>query len=179
MSPIEASAFAKTLLKQSILTVAEHADIKEVTIVCIRGNHGRTTKKMQTNNDYRMNHEAMIYALLKDELKGYGFNWVIPESGISEIEVFNKRIRSAHGHEFRYAGGIGGLSVPATKYFHRLDQTVKAHFNIIHHYHTYMMVGSNTSVNGSLVGTNSYSFGLGMPHEEPKQTFQLLFIKTF
>jgi hypothetical protein len=174
LSPIEASAFAKRLLKQAILTVADHAKVRDVTIMCIRGNHGRLTKKMQTNNDYRMNHEAMIYALLKQEMVNCDFQWVIPESGIGEVDVFAHRIRAIHGHEFKYAGGIGGLSIPAIKFVQRLDQTVKCSFTLIHHYHTCMMIGNNINVNGSMVGTNSYSVGLGMKHEPPTQTFQLL-----
>jgi predicted DNA-binding protein YlxM (UPF0122 family) len=175
MSPIEASLFAKELIKQSLIAIAEYAMVNKITIMCIRGNHGRLTKKMQSSNDYKMNLEAIIYHSLRHELNDEIFDWQIPDSGIGYTSIGDKTIRSLHGHEVKYGGGIGGITIPLIKYILRLNQTFKADYTNMHHYHYLNYIADcNTSINGSLVGYNSYAMQLGAKFEVPKQSFQLL-----
>lgn len=175
MSPIEASTFAKEQIKSCLTTIAHYAGVKKINVMCIRGNHGRLTKKMQSSNDYKMNLEAIIYHMLKAELNDSMFNFSIPESGIGYSDIGGKVIRSMHGHEVKYGGGIGGITIPLIKYILRLNQTFKADYTNMHHYHTQNYISDcNTSINGSLVGYNSYAMQIGAKFEVPKQVFQLL-----
>jgi hypothetical protein len=175
MAPLEEAEFAKRLVKTALLTVRQYADgIDEITVMCVRGNHGRQTPKMQSGNDYKRNLEGPLYHHLKNELSGDIFKFDIPDSGISRIRIFDKFIRAVHGHEFKYKDGVGGMSIPANKYFSKLDATEKADFSLAHHYHSRQTIEGRISVNGSLVGTNSYSVSLGMKHQPPQQNFQLL-----
>ena len=174
MTPIEATVFAKELLKKALVTLALNADVKKITVVCIRGNHGRLTKRMQSSNDYKLNLEAMVYAFLRAELSDAMFEWYIPESELGYIEVYDKVIRAFHGHQVSYQGGIGDITIPVNKAIMRWDKTRKADWNLIHHYHSYWMPTRNTSLNGSLCGWNSYAASIGAAYEPPTQTFHLL-----
>jgi hypothetical protein len=174
MSPIEATMFAKELLKQSLLTIAEHSGVEKIHLLCIRGNHGRLTKRMSSSTDYKMNLEAMLYHTLKQELNDEIFEWNIPESELGYVEVFGKKIRAFHGHQIFYMGGVGDLTVPLNKFIQKQDMTVKADYNLCHHYHRFWTPTSTTSLNGSLCGYNSYALSLGMKYEPPIQSFQLL-----
>lgn len=174
MSPIEATIFVKGLLKQTLLTIANNANVDRIILVCIRGNHGRLTRRMQSSNDYKMNHEAMLYHMLKQELTDQVFEWYIPESELGYLNVLGKNIRCFHGHQVNYMGGVGDLTVPINKLIMKWDMTNKADFNLIHHFHRLWMPTSNTSLNGSLCGWNSYAQSIGAKYEPPLQSFQLL-----
>lgn len=174
MTPIEASIFAKELLKQALVTLATNAGVKRIIVLCIRGNHGRLTKRMQSSNDYRLNLEAMIYSFLRAELNDSMFEWHVPESELGYVEVYGKVIRGFHGHQVSYQGGVGDITIPINKAIMRWDKTHKADWNLIHHYHSYWMPTRNTSLNGSLCGWNSYAASIGAAYEPPTQTFHLL-----
>lgn len=174
MHPIEAAIFAKTLLKKELSTLAEYGNFKRVVVICIRGNHGRLTKRMQSSNDYKMNLEAIIYYMLKQELNDSTFEFHIPESELGYIDVYNKHIRAFHGHQCKYQGGVGDLSIPLNKLIMKWDKTEKADWNLMHHFHRLMMPTNNTSLNGSLCGFNSYALSCGFQYEPPLQSFHLL-----
>lgn len=174
MSPIEAAIFSKQLIAEALITIAKYSDVKKIVIMCIRGNHGRLTKRMQSSNDYKMNLEAVVYYMLKQELTDPIFEWHIPESEHGYVEVYGKRIRAFHGHQVNYQGGVGDITVPVNKAIMKWDKTKKADWNLMHHYHTYWMPTRNCSLNGSLVGWNSYALSIGAPYEPPLQTFHLL-----
>jgi hypothetical protein len=173
MSPIQASMFAKEILKKSLLTLANNANVKKILVVCVRGNHGRQTKKMSSSIDYRMNLEAIIYHSLKQELSE-PFEFYIPESELAYFDVLGKKIRAFHGHQVSYQGGIGDLTVPMNKLIQKWDRTVKADWNLCHHYHRVWLPTSTCSLNGSLCGWNSYAQSIGAAFEPPMQVFHLL-----
>lgn len=174
MAPIEAAMFAKELLVKTLSTIAKYGDIKRIVVMCIRGNHGRLTKRMQSSNDYKMNLEAVIYYMLKQELKDSIFEFHIPESEVGYVEVLGKTIRAFHGHQVSYQGGIGDITVPMNKLMMKWDKTKKADWNLMHHYHSFWTPTRNSSLNGSLCGWNSYALSKGFQYEPPLQTFQLL-----
>ena len=174
MAPIEALGFAKELLKTAILTVLKNSGVKKLIILCIRGNHPRLTKRMQSSNDYKMNLEAIMYNMLKQELNQPEIEWVVPDSEIGMVTVYGYNVRAFHGHQIGYQGGIGGLTIPMNKYIMRHNQIEYADLNMVSHWHQYSSPTKGVNVNGSLVGYNSYALSLGFAYEKPLQTFQLL-----
>jgi len=174
MHPIEAAVFAKTLLVKSLRTLAEYGNFKRIIVQCIRGNHGRLTKRMQSGNDYKMNLEAVIYYMLRQELNDSTFEFHIPESELSYVEIYGKKIRGFHGHQCQFQGGVGDLTIPLNKLIMKWDKTEKADWNLMHHFHRLWMPTANTSLNGSLCGWNSYALSKGFQFEPPLQAFQLL-----
>lgn len=173
MSPIQAALFAKELLKKALLTLANNAKVDRIIVVCVRGNHGRQTKRMSPSTDYRMNLEAIIYHGLKQELQ-QPFEWHIPDSELAYFDVLGRKIRAFHGHQVSYQGGVGDLTVPLNKLIQKWDKTVRADWNLMHHYHRVWMPTSNCSLNGSLCGWNSYAQSIGAAFERPMQVFHLL-----
>lgn len=175
MSPVEELTFAKELLKYSIDRLLNESFVLKMSICCIRGNHGRTTRRMQSSNDYRLSFEALLYQTLKLEYKNDSrVVFYIPESEIGVVELFDKKIRCFHGHQVQYMGGVGDLTIPLNKLIMKWDKTERCDWNLMSHFHSFWMPTRNTSLNGCLCGWNSYALSRGFPFEAPTQTFQLL-----
>jgi hypothetical protein len=173
-SPMEEMLFSRELLYKFIKTIAERGKFKKIMLPCVRGNHSRTTKKMNSSVDYRTNFEAMLYNILKQDFSDKMFEWIVPDSDICEFQVYNKRIRSMHGWQVKSGGGIGGLTIPLNKYILRMDQISKCDYNLMHHYHSLSYPTSNCTLNGSLVGYDPYAMQIGASFQKPMQAFQLL-----
>ena len=166
--------FAKELLHKFIKTVAENGNFKKIMIPCVRGNHSRTTKKMNSTIDYLTNFESLLYNLLKQDFNDSLFDWYAPDSDICEFQVYDKKIRSLHGWQVKSGGGIGGLTIPLNKYILRMDQISKCDYNLMHHYHSLSYPTANCTLNGSLCGYDTFAMQIGASFQKPMQSFQLL-----
>jgi hypothetical protein len=173
-SQMEELLFSRELLHKFIKTIAENGKFKKIILPCVRGNHSRTTKKMNSTIDYRTNFEALLYNLLKQDFNDSMFEWYAPDSDICEFQVFNKRIRSLHGWQVKSGGGIGGLTIPLNKYILRMDQISKCDYNLMHHYHSLSYPTANCTLNGSLCGYDTFAMQIGASFQKPMQSFQLL-----
>lgn len=174
MHPVEATIYAKTLLAKALTTIARNGSFKKITVMCIRGNHARLTKRMQSSNDYLLSWESILYYMLKQELNDSVFEWHIPESEFGYIEIYGKKIRCFHGHQIQFQGGVGDLTIPLNKFIMKQDKTESASWNLLHHWHRLWQPTANSSLNGSLCGFNSYALSKGFQYEPPLQAFQLL-----
>lgn len=174
MSPMEETLFAREVLNKYIKTVCEYGDFKNIVIACTRGNHSRITHRMIASVDYRMNYETILYSILKDDFRAENIEWAIPDSEIAEVDVYGNTLRVVHGHQIKFQGGVGGLTVPLNKYIMRMDQINKAFYNFVHHYHNLSYPTVRTTVNGSIVGYDPYAMSIGCTYEPPMQSFQLL-----
>lgn len=174
MSPMEETLFSREILHKYIKTVCEYGNFKKIAIACTRGNHSRITHRMVASVDYRMNYETILYSILKDDFSKEAIEWTIPDSEIAEVDVYGKMLRVVHGHQIKFQGGVGGLTVPLNKYVMRMDQINKAFYNFVHHYHNLSYPTVRTTVNGSIVGYDPYAMSIGCSYEPPMQSFQLL-----
>lgn len=174
MSPMEETLFSREILHKYIKTVCEYGNFKKIAIACTRGNHSRITHRMVASVDYRMNYETILYSILKDDFSKEAIEWTIPDSEVAEVEVYGKMLRVVHGHQIKFQGGVGGLTVPLNKYVMRMDQINKAFYNFVHHYHNLSYPTVRTTVNGSIVGYDPYAMSIGCSYEPPMQSFQLL-----
>ncbi len=174
MSPMEETLFSRDVLHKYIRTVCEYGNFKKIAIACTRGNHSRITHRMVASVDYRMNYETILYSILKDDFVKEKIEWTIPDSEIAEVEVYDKMLRVVHGHQIKFQGGVGELTVPLNKYVMRMDQIKKAFYNFVHHYHNLSYPTVRTTVNGSIVGYDPYAMSIGCTYEPPMQSFQLL-----
>lgn len=174
MSPLEEVRFAKQLIGNALKTLAESGDFKKIVLLCQRGNHPRLTKKMQSNVDYKMNLEAMLYWILADDFSDKLFEWHIPQADIGYYQVGDKMIRYFHGHQIGFQGGVGGLTIPMNKKVMYWDKTQKAFYDLVSHWHSFQIISQRASVNGSLCGYDEFAQSCGFPYEPPVQTLQLL-----
>lgn len=176
MAPVEGGQFAERLLIAALEQIESEKSLKRIRIVCHRGNHARTTKKMQFKNDFETSFETWIYAHLRDVFRNSKkLEFVIPEADVHlQAAIPDYRIRSFHGHQVRYQDGIGGLTIPLNKWEARQDKTDKADFNLLGHWHTYSLPNSTTILNGSLKGYDEFASSFGFAYQPPLQAFALL-----
>lgn len=173
MTPVEASAFALELLTDAITHIQENATTDRITVVCRTGNHSRNTKRMESTIDHRTNYESMIYAFLAQKFKGeIQFN--LPESDIGYTTILDKVVRDFHGWQVSYGGGIGGLTIPLTKFIQRQNQNRKADFNLLGHFHQCSMPTKDSMMTGSLCGFDNYAQTIGAGKEPALQAYRLL-----
>jgi hypothetical protein len=173
MTPIEEVAFAQELLANNILSLLENSKTDQITVVCRTGNHSRMTKRMESSIDHRTNYETMLYAFLAQKFKGeIQFN--LPQSDIGYTEVLGKTIRDFHGWQVSYGGGIGGLTIPLTKFIQRQNSNRKADYNILGHFHQCSLPTKDSMLNGSLCGFDTYAQSIGATIEPPTQAYRLI-----
>lgn len=173
MGPVEESYFAQSILETEVNTLISNAGLKKLRIICHRGNHGRNTKKIQFKNDYETSYETWIYWNLRDRLSGPGIEWIIPEADIYHTTLMPGYVlRTMHGHQIKFGGGIGGVSVPLHRWIAKQDQTVSASMTVLGHFHTFAP-SSRFVINGSLKGWDEFAQSKGFPFEHPCQVLQL------
>jgi hypothetical protein len=174
MGPTEESYFALKLLERSVGNLIETLKLPKVRVVCIRGNHARGTgRKMQYKNDFETSYETFIYRVLADRLASDTVEFIIPRTDVVYTEVMpGLLLRSIHGHQVRYAGGVGGISIPLNKWIQRQDKTIRAAFTMMGHYHTDYQC-NEFAISGALKGYDEYAASHGFPFEPPSQSFSL------
>lgn len=177
LAPMEGIAFAKKLLVSGLKYIHDELpELKKIVVIGICGNHARTTRRMQFNNGFAMNHEYFLYKDIEQIITLMGlskFEFVIPESEFAYLDIYGKKILFCHGHQFRTAGGVGGLYPPMLRWFGKMNQTIKIDKAFLGHYHQSIWT-KECCVNGSLKGYDAYALGNGLAFEEPKQTYVIL-----
>lgn len=177
MSPMAGISFVKGLIISGIKYLYESLPkLESITVVGICGNHSRTTKKMQFSNGFEMNHEYFMYKDIEHIVTLMGMpkiKFVIPESEFAYLDVYGKKVLFAHGHQFRTAGGIGGIYPSMLRWYSKMNQTIKIDKAFIGHYHTSVYT-KEVCVNGSLKGFDAFAMGHGLAFEAPQQTYVIL-----
>lgn len=172
LTPVEATMYAKELLSNSLNTIFSNAKSKDFKVVCKTGNHSRMTKKMNSSIDHRHNYEYMLYQMLSKQFPGVDFN--VPESDIGYTDILGYTVRDFHGWQLSYGGGIGGLTIPLTKFIQRQNSVRKADFNVFGHFHQFSKPTKDSMLNSSLCGYDTYAQTIGASYEPAQQGYQLL-----
>lgn len=151
----------------------EHGEFKRIIVPCSHGNHGRTTHKMQ-GNSAATSYEWLMYQSLQRHFRNEPrIVWQIADGNVTYLNVMGQVLRFHHGDACRYQGGIGGLTIPLTKWIHRADQAIRADHTFQGHFHQ-LTLGPNWSVNGSLIGPTAYGLKLGFAPERPQQLMRFI-----
>lgn len=175
MGPVEEARYAETLLKSSIELLANERSLRRLRIVAMRGNHFRTTRRMQFKNDYETSYESWIYWHLRDLLASKKVQWDIPHGDVHLTEILpGWALRTFHGHQIRYQDGVGGLTIPLNKWVARQDSTQPAALNLFGHWHHYGQPSGRAILNGSLKGFDEMGASLGFAFQPPLQAAALL-----
>lgn len=174
MSPTEASLLAKKILQSGIKLIRESFPNRKLIIRCNYGNHGRTTKKMRHATSAANSYEWLLYKNMEDKYESEPMIDFRVSDGLIAYDYFDYKgsqfvLRTWHGDNAKYQGGIGGLTIPLNKLIMRLDQSIKADYNVIGHFHTLFDINNRCFCNGSVIGYNTYAADLGLPFEPPKQ----------
>lgn len=173
LGPMDAVLFVQKLLISGVEYMLKNTTCN-LTIPCVVGNHSRITEKtrMTMENEhsleYLMYHNIAQYFEKEERVK-----FVISDGDVLYIDVYNKKLRFIHGHQIKFGGGVGGVTIPLLKYIQRQDQIIKADYTCLGHYHNFKD-GGNFIMNGCLIGYNAYAQRFGASFETPRQAFFLI-----
>jgi len=176
MTPLEGLSFAKSIIISGFKYLQENLNVETIDVVCVVGNHARTTDKLPYNNLTETSYEYFLYKDLQSmcELIGLSkFNFIIPKSSLAIINIFGKNYGFVHGNGFRFLGGIGGLYVPLLKYYSRLNSTFNIDRLFFGHYHTTIDIRQAVG-NGSFKGYDPFAMSKALDYEVPQQSMVLL-----
>ena len=147
---------------------------RNLTIVCMRGNHSRITRKPRISGaqghslEYLMYHNLATY--FQDEPR---VKWIIPEAYLCYVKVYDQTLAFHHGEAVVYYGGIGGLTIPMNKAIAQWENSKHADIYVCGHFHQ-RIDGGNFIVNGSVVGYNAYAISKKCKFEKPQQVLFLI-----
>jgi hypothetical protein len=175
LAPGPAVAYAKELLSRGIrYWLNQHPGLR-FDFYCLGGNHGRITVKTRVATNAEQNLETLAYGFLAQDFKDEPrVTFHIAAGDMLYTDLFpNYRVRFIHGDQVSYGGGIGGLTIPLTKWILRSNGSINAQLTCLGHYHA-TQADRLFMCNGSLIGPTSYSQRYGLSPEPPQQAFALI-----
>jgi hypothetical protein len=171
--PIEETLFAQELLISGIEFILKNSKYKLV-IPCHSGNHGRTTKQSEFGNENGFSHEFMMYKSMQQYFRNEPrVTFIISEGAHTYLDVLGYKVRFLHGHDVKFGGGVGGITIPLNKALAQWEKARPAYLTCLGHFHQ-LFDGGNFLVNGSLIGYNAYALSIKASAERPQQGFILL-----
>lgn len=174
LTPIDASYQLYEILISGLNYLLDDETLN-IRIICNVGNHSRTTHKCYTDKEAQMSYEWGLYKFLaKNYEHTERISFQIDESYFSYVKIYDKVIRTHHGHNVKFGGGIGGITVPLIKFIHRANLQIKADLDLMCHYHTRVRPVPYAMINGCVNGFDSYALSIGASPEPPSMNFQLL-----
>jgi len=152
-----------------------------VHVVCVPGNHGRTTKKPTAKRYGALSYDTMIGRLVAKELEeDERFSFDIADGPDIMTIIYGRNILTTHGDKIGTGGGkefagpvlpiIRGASQVRLQY-----SSVGTAPNLIlmGHYHT-SAAPPGILANGSVTGMSEFGFGIRGAYDTPKQWLAVL-----
>ena len=172
LSPMNATRWIQARLRSLVDSIAAHA--AEVIVCTNAGNHGRSTEKNRIATELDHSWEQMMYHTLASEERAKNVDWRVAEGHLGYVDLDGFLVRTTHGHSIRYAGGVYGLALPASKAIARWDSGRKADLTIFGHYHSFgWLRGARYVANGSVIGHSPYAERVASP-ERPCQGMAII-----
>lgn len=173
IEPARAIIEAQKLIASGIQYILDNTQLNLV-IPCHSGNHARTTKETRFATEAGHSLEYIMYHMLADHFRNNKrVKFIIPRSYHSYVEVYGTVVRFHHGHNLKYGGGVGGLTIPVNKAIAQWNKTEWADIDCFGHWHT-RFDGGNFIANGSSIGFNAFAVGIKASFEKPSQTLFLI-----
>jgi hypothetical protein len=175
LRPADAILFAEELIASGIEYILEHTDVNLVIPCCV-GNHTRITRRVHISTEQGNSLETIMYAHLSRFFRNdKRVKFVIARGYHQYLTLFdNYTIRFHHGHAIRFAGGVGGIYIPARKAIAQWQKVKHADLDVFGHFHNYKIDGDLFVLNGSLVGFNAFAIQIKADYERPRQSFFLV-----
>jgi hypothetical protein len=160
--------FAEELITSGIQFLLDNSTL-DLVIPCHSGNHGRTTKDQRMATENENSFEYYMYHVMARHFEGNKrVKFLISESYVSYLPVYDYTIRFHHGHGMKYGGGVGGLFIPTYKAIARWNDGRRANIDCFGHFHQFRDGGSFVA-NGSMIGYNAYAISRGLSYERAQQ----------
>lgn len=175
-TPPEAALRAIDYLCSGLLFIKKEVKPKELIVVFSCGNHSRMTKKKFTKISPKTSYEWIVYNMvirLLQAKKVKGIKFKLPPGEENYFRVYGKDIRTAHGDNIRYQGGVGGVHIPLRKAIDVWNTATPAFHNYFGHWHTDLK-GEDYRMSGSLIGYSEYSIRIKARFQKPSQAFEII-----
>ena len=118
--------------------------------------------------------EYFMYASLRDQFKDTKeVTFILPEGYHNFVQIYDKVCRFHHGDNMRYAGGVGGITIPVNKKIANWNTVRWADYDFFGHFHQHLD-GGRWTCNGSLIGYGAFANAIAAQFEPPKQAFCLI-----
>ena len=170
--PMDAIMIAQSYLASGIQFLLDSTDCK-ITVPCHSGNHGRTTKKVHITTEYGHSLEYLMYRNMEWYFrKEPRVDFMVSLGYHSYVDVYGTVLRFHHGHQVRYAGGVGGIYIPVNKAIAQWNKAKKADVDYFGHFHQ-LRDGGNFICNGSLIGYSAFGIAIKGDYERPQQAFSV------
>lgn len=172
LSPMNATRWISERLRGMIDRIAAH--VGSVIVCTNAGNHGRSTEKNRIATELDHSWEQLMYFTLAREERNKNVQWRIAEGHLGYVDLDGFLVRTTHGHSIRFAGGVYGLALPASKAIARWDSGRRADLTIFGHYHSWgWLRGARYVANGSVIGHSPYAERVASP-ERPCQGMAII-----
>ena len=177
LTPSEATIKAQSLIYSGLDFLCKNTKLTSIKFIGIVGNHSRTTKKVQHSNGYKMSYEWIMYQNIKTmcEITGLPVEFNIPESEMAIADMPDgKRFVFVHGYQIK-SGGSGtvcGIYPALNRLAMKWDRTFNQDKIYLGHFHSCVSI-PNATVNGSIIGFNSFALSNGFTYEEPAQMYEV------
>lgn len=174
-TPIEAVLIAQNLIFSGLTYICDNTKLDKILFIGIVGNHGRTTKKIQHANGFKMNYEWLMYQNIKQQCEAakLPIEFNIPESEIALLDTDDgQRFIFCHGFQIKGGGNgtVCGIYPSLNRLSMKWGRTFGQNRIFLGHFHSCTSI-VNAMVNGSIIGFNSFALTNGMPYEEPAQMY--------
>jgi len=173
VEPALAVLEAQKAITSGIQFILDNTSVS-LTVPCHSGNHARTTKETRHATEAGHSYEYIMYHMIANHFRNEKrVKFIIPRSYHSFVTVYDKTIRFHHGHNLRYGGGVGGLTIPVNKAIAQWNKSKVADIDCFGHWHT-RFDGGNFIANGSNIGFNAFAVSIKASYDEPSQTLFLI-----
>ena len=168
LTPQNATRWIAERLRGLVDAVADKAE--SVVVATNAGNHGRSTDKLRIATELDHSWEQLMYHTLAREERRKNVAWQISTGHLNYLDLDGFTVRTTHGHSIRYAGGVYGLALPASKAIAAWDAHRRADLTIFGHYHQWgWLRGGRYVSNGSVIGHSAYAVHVKASPERPCQ----------
>ena len=158
--------------------IARLADIfGDVLVICVPGNHGRTTEKMPSEYPAGSNLDTIVYNNLKVHrlLAGKRVTVLVAPGTELRFKVYGTSFVATHGYQWRGGDGEIGSLGPVTRGVKRLraaysQLNLDVDVVLVGHFHQYFP-GVDFRMNGSLKGYDAVAMKNKYPYQPPIQDF--------
>ena len=135
---------------------------------------GNTTKFTHAKTRVENSYEFLLYRHLQQSFAHEPrVSFHIAAGSHLYLEVYEQTIRFHHGDDIKYAGGVGGITIPIRKALSSWSSFRHADLSVFGHWHQ-LLHGRDFVVNGSLIGFNEYALMIKAEYEPPQQAFFLM-----
>lgn len=171
LGPAEAILFVQDQIAAGVDLLVRESGVEQITVLTNHGNHGRTTKRKRISTAHRHSWEWLAYQNLARYYKTSPIvSFRIAQGYHNIVRIQDRVIRFHHGDAIKYAGGVGGVTIPARKKIAAWNKQVRADLDIFGHFHQFLDMWDFVSC-GCIVGYNEYAQEIGADFQPPTQTF--------